>query len=192
MEDDKLVRQKVRIIDAALEEFNEKGLKFTMDDVAKRLCVSKKTIYKLFDNKESLFLEAVNHCYALIKAAESEILTDDSLDDLTKLRRVIIVLPGRFKTIDWRKISSLREAYPDIFFKITENIDSDWKPTIALIERLISDKIIRNISVPVLRLMIESSIKAFISDSQFMSSGVTYEAALEEMVDILIEGIEVR
>lgn len=33
-----------KIIDAAIEEFKQKGLKFTMSDVTKRLSVSKKTI----------------------------------------------------------------------------------------------------------------------------------------------------
>lgn len=33
-----------KIIDAAIEEFKQKGLKFTMSDVAKRLSISKKTI----------------------------------------------------------------------------------------------------------------------------------------------------
>ena len=37
-----MVREK--IIDAAIEELKQKGLKFTMSDVTKRLSVSKKTI----------------------------------------------------------------------------------------------------------------------------------------------------
>ena len=35
-----------RIMETVIEEFNKKGLKFTMDDVAKDLHMSKKTIYK--------------------------------------------------------------------------------------------------------------------------------------------------
>ena len=33
-----------KIIDTAIEEFKQKGLKFTMSDVAKSLSISKKTI----------------------------------------------------------------------------------------------------------------------------------------------------
>ena len=39
---------KERIMEATIDEFNEKGVKFTMDDLAKRLTMSKKTIYKVF------------------------------------------------------------------------------------------------------------------------------------------------
>ena len=35
------------ILNGTMEVFNEKGLKFTMDDIAKQLKISKKTIYKV-------------------------------------------------------------------------------------------------------------------------------------------------
>ena len=34
-----------KILLAAIEEFGRKGLKFTMDDIAKNLSISKKTLY---------------------------------------------------------------------------------------------------------------------------------------------------
>ena len=38
----------LQILDAAIEAFNEKGVKFTMDDIAKALGISKKTIYTVY------------------------------------------------------------------------------------------------------------------------------------------------
>ena len=40
-----------KILIAAIEEFGKKGLKFTMDDIARNLSISKKTMYQVFDNK---------------------------------------------------------------------------------------------------------------------------------------------
>ena len=45
------------ILNGTMEVFNQKGLKFTMDDIAKQLGISKKTIYKVFNDKEEMFLE---------------------------------------------------------------------------------------------------------------------------------------
>ena len=42
---------KERILEATMKVFNKKGLKFTMDDIAEELSMSKKTIYTVFDNK---------------------------------------------------------------------------------------------------------------------------------------------
>ena len=44
------------ILEGTIQAFNKKGLKFTMDDIASLLGMSKKTIYTVFRDKESLFL----------------------------------------------------------------------------------------------------------------------------------------
>ena len=51
---------KETILEGTLKAFNEKGLKFTMDDIAEKLGMSKKTIYTVFEDKESLFLDMVD------------------------------------------------------------------------------------------------------------------------------------
>jgi len=52
---------KITILEGALQAFRQKGLKFTMDDIAKILGISKKTIYTVFQDKEALFLAMVYH-----------------------------------------------------------------------------------------------------------------------------------
>ena len=99
---------KERIIGATIEEFNEKGIKFTMDSLAKRLSMSKKTLYSVFANKETLLRETVSCGFGDIKAAERKILEDDTLDVVDKLRRIIIVLPDKYQAIDFRKLSTLK------------------------------------------------------------------------------------
>ena len=47
-----------KIIDATVEEFKQNGLKFTMNDLAKRLGISKKTIYTVFESKQAVLGEA--------------------------------------------------------------------------------------------------------------------------------------
>ena len=51
------------ILEATIKVFNRKGLKFTMDDIETELSISKKTIYKAFDDKESMFLCMVDYCF---------------------------------------------------------------------------------------------------------------------------------
>ena len=42
-----------QILDATVLVFNKKGMKFTMDDIARELGMSKKTIYTVFADKQS-------------------------------------------------------------------------------------------------------------------------------------------
>ena len=44
------------ILEATIQAFQKKGLKFTMDDLASFLGISKKTIYTVFPDKNSLVL----------------------------------------------------------------------------------------------------------------------------------------
>lgn len=180
---------RIRIIETALDEFNGKGIHFTMDQIAKRLGISKKTIYTVFEDKESLIYAGVEHGFAMIKRSEVAILKNDSLSTVDKIRRVLIVLPDRFRDIDFRQIYGMTDTYPEVFNKIVEKINTGWEPTIQLIEQGIREGKIRKISIPVFRVMVEASIKSFISSKELIESDISYEEALEDMIDILMEGI---
>lgn len=65
------MQQKEVILEGTIKAFNEKGLKFTMDDVAKILGMSKKTIYTVFRDKESMFLAMVDYMFDSIKESDS-------------------------------------------------------------------------------------------------------------------------
>lgn len=45
------IRIKDRIMKAFIEEIREKGMKFSMDDLARRLGISKRTLYEHFSSK---------------------------------------------------------------------------------------------------------------------------------------------
>ena len=51
---------KRRILEATIQIFNERGLKFTVDELTSSLSMSKKTFYSVFVDKRSLFYEMVD------------------------------------------------------------------------------------------------------------------------------------
>ena len=67
------------ILEGTLKAFNQKGLKFTMDDLAGILGMSKKTIYTVFRDKESLFLAMVDYLFDSIKESERQVLENEKL-----------------------------------------------------------------------------------------------------------------
>ena len=51
---------RVKILDVSVEMFREKGFRAVkMDDVARHLCISKRTLYEIYPNKEDLVFEAI-------------------------------------------------------------------------------------------------------------------------------------
>ncbi|MCR5157322.1 MAG: TetR/AcrR family transcriptional regulator [Butyrivibrio sp.] len=177
------------IMDAVIRQFNEKGMKFTMDDVSRELHISKKTIYKEFNDKDELFLATVDYGFAALKEKEAEILADDSLDIVEKLSRVIVCLPDNYRNIDFRKIYLLKDKYPAIYDRVAQWVESDWDATEKLMKQAIDEGHIRNIPIEVIKLTIEGAIEKFLGTENLSKTDLTYEDCLNSMIDIIINGI---
>ena len=181
-----------KIMDSVINQFNMKGMKFTMDDISKELHISKKTIYKEFNDKDELFFATVEYGFSAIKDKEKEILQDDSLDLLTKIARVIVCLPDNYKNIDFRQVYQLKEKYPNVYAKVAERIESDWGETEKLLNEAMDRGLIKRTSIPLIKLMIEGSIERFLSSKESIETGASYEEALNTMIDIVMNGLKTR
>ena len=106
------------ILEGTLKAFNQKGIKFTMDDLAGILDMSKKTIYTVFQDKNTLVSEMVDYCFDSIKESEQKVLSDTSLDTVGKIRAILGVLPEGYKDIDFRQLYLLKDKYPKIYKKV--------------------------------------------------------------------------
>ncbi len=180
---------RVKILEAVLTEFKEKGSKFTMDDVASDLHMSKKTIYKEFDDKEEIFDALVDYCFDSIKEKEAEVLADDSLSTVEKIEKIMICMPDKYRDVDFRKVFTLKDKYPKIYAKVQKRLENDWGDTIGLIEKGIAEGKVRELPIPVIKAMTEASIERFLSSDVLLEGNTTYEDALQVMIDIIMRGI---
>ncbi len=180
---------KEQILEAVAWEFNEKGIKFTMDDIAKRLGISKRTLYAEIPDKESVFIDAVDYVFGAIKECEKEIAEDTSLDIVDKLRKILIVLPQKYRTIDFRKLYSLKSKYPKIYKKIETRIETQWETTFAIMEEAMKQGRIKKINLTVFQAIFSGTIEHYLSRSILIDSQITYEEALKQMLEIIMNGI---
>ena len=187
---DRIQEVKEEIMNAVLEEFQDKGLKFTMDDIARHVGMSKKTLYEIFQDKDTLFDEMVAHTFAKIKEEERKVLENPSLSIVEKIRRIMIVLPGRYENLNVKQIALMEQKYPKVYRQIQKRLESDWEPTIALLKEGMEAGEIRRISIPVLKAMIEGTISQFFSRNVLAEENVSYAQALDAMMDIIMRGIE--
>ncbi len=178
-----------KILMSTMEVFNNKGLKFTMDDIAKNISISKKTIYKVFNDKEEMFLELVDYLFDGIKDAEMQVANDPSLSTLDKIRKILGVMPNSYMDIDFRQLYMLRDKYPKIYEKVEERLENGWELTISLIEQGMKEGVVRPVKIPVLKMMFEASLEQFFRRDVLISNKMTYQDGLAEVVDIIIDGI---
>lgn len=185
-------RENKEILDATMQVFNEKGLKFTMDDVARELGMSKKTIYGMIKDKNTLFLEMVDYCFDTIKEEEQRVLEDITLDIEQKIRRILSVLPESYESIDLRKLYQLKDKYPKIYQKVEERLENGWETTITLLEQGMKEGVIRKIPIPILKTMFEASLEQFFRRDILIANDISYGEALKQLVEILMYGITER
>ncbi|SCY41763.1 TetR/AcrR family transcriptional regulator [Butyrivibrio sp. INlla14] len=178
------------IMDAVIDQFNQKGMKFTMDDISKELHISKKTIYREFDDKDELFFATVDYGFSAIKKKEAEILADESLGLIEKISKLIVCLPDNYKNIDFRRVYQLKEKYPKVYMKIAEKVESDWGETVKLINQAMDQGLIKRVPVELIKLMVEGAIEKFLSSEELANSQYSYEESLNMMINVLINGIK--
>lgn len=177
-----------RIADAAMEEFRASGLGFTMADVAGRLRISKKTIYKEYESKEKLLIGMLEQGYAEIHAQKKAIL-ESGASLREKLRRVVIALPDEYRTLDFRQLEHIGDKYPMAARALKQQLTEGWEPTLALIREGMESGQLRPFNVSVFRLMVIGSIESFLNSGALQEEEISYEAALEAMMDILMDGL---
>ncbi|WP_029231674.1 TetR/AcrR family transcriptional regulator [Butyrivibrio sp. VCB2006] len=179
-----------QIMDAVIDQFNEKGMKFTMDDISRELHISKKTIYKEFDDKDELFFATVDYGFSAIKKKEAEIVADDSLDLVDKISKLIVCLPDNYKNIDFRRVYQLKEKYPKVYMKVAERVESDWGETEKLLNKAMDQGLIKRVPIQLIKLMVEGAIEKFLSSEELSRTQYSYEDSLNMMIDVIINGIK--
>lgn len=183
---------KTQILQATVAVFSEKGMKFTMDDIARELSISKKTIYTVFDKKTSLMLEMVDYCFDAIKESEAAIIADDSLTTVEKIERILGVMPESYTELDFTQLYTLRDKYPKVYKRVEHRLETGWENTIALINQGIEEGVIRPVSIPLIKVMLESTLESFFKRDVLSMNGLSYDEGLKTVVSIIIDGIKVR
>ena len=177
---------RTQILDAAAKLFQAEGLGFTMQQVAAALHISKKTIYTVYSDKEALLLDMVDMLFEKIHRRKAELAAlPVPLED--RLQAVIIALPEEYAALDFRQLDALEEKYPAVAARVRRQLETGWEPTIQLLEQGIAEKRIRPVNLTVLRRVLTAAFQQLLSGAR---DGSSYAAELEDMMDILMNGIK--
>lgn len=109
---------KEKIITKAKDMFLKLGFKsITMDDIAGEMCISKKTIYKYFANKELLIEESVQIIHTEVNEIITEIVSKNfnAIEENFEIRRMF---DDMFKSTDTSPIYQLKKHYPEVYQKV--------------------------------------------------------------------------
>ena len=109
---------KEKIIAKASDLFLKLGFKsVTMDDIAGEMCISKKTIYKYFCNKEILIEESTATIHKEIHLIIDAVILKNynAIQENFEIRKMFKEM---FKASDTSPIYQLKKHYPEIYEKV--------------------------------------------------------------------------
>lgn len=180
-----------QIFYGAMEELRDYGTKFTMDSLASRLGISKRTLYEHVPSKHAVIELVIDKTFADIKVQQKEVLEDNSLSTLDKLKRMFTIIPHFSENIDYRRVTELKRGYIDLYHKIEVELESDWEPALALLQKGMEEGVIKPKNISLLRILLTDIFEKLIDGHMLIKNGITYEMAMNELIAIIFEGIAI-
>lgn len=124
-----------RIIMTATEAFTLKGIKcITMDDIAAALGISKRTLYEVFADKESLLKECILH-----KQAERDKYLQAIYEQSNNVLEVILAVFQKsieiFHQTNKRFFEDIKK-YPKVYAMMKDRSESDSEKTMSFLSRV--------------------------------------------------------
>jgi len=131
---------KEKIIEKATDMFLKLGFKsITMDDIAGEMCISKKTIYKYFINKEVLIAESTQTVHNTVIKVIDDIVSQNlnPIEENFEIRRMF---KGLFQTAETSPLYQLKKHYPEIYQTIVDKeFEECYKYLIQNVEKGIAE-----------------------------------------------------
>lgn len=179
---------KERIIESVARFVNQYGVKrFTVDDIAKDLGISKKTIYKYYRSKDELISELIRLSIEdNIKSTLYAVEKEDTI--IGKLNAALLSHHKYQLPLDI--LEGIQKFYP----KDWESIEEQLKFKLKLVRDIINEgvatgKLRKDINIEVLSLILDKSTSAIFEYNFLLENNLNINNALREIEKILLFGI---
>ncbi len=170
----------------AMNLYWEQGLKFTMDELASRLCISKKTLYEMVHSKEDLIVQVIEFYFDGVAQLQNTIHSDMSLSAVEKLKKLLCATPDF--VVRKVHLHELKMNYPATFKILDDKLRLGWDKTLSVIDQARAEGSIKEFNNQLFSKIYASAIEEIIlgNDAEIP---LTFRQQQEQMVDMLLFGI---
>lgn len=183
-------QEREKILNRIRELYLTEGFyKTSMDSVAARLRISKKTIYKYFPSKEKLIHEVVFGLMQEISPRIDAIIKNKS-DALTKIYSLLEILGSTFLKFSDQWLTDLKIHTPQLWKQIDEfRTKKLFSVMSALIMQGQNEGLIANLPAEIMLSVLVASVKSIINSDFPYRNKFTYTEAVKVTFDIFFEGV---
>ncbi|WP_051106834.1 TetR/AcrR family transcriptional regulator [Paenibacillus terrigena] len=176
----------------AQQEINKSGFRFTMADMAKQCGISTKTIYQWYPSKEDLIRDMVQHAIDEIKELEQAILKDHTLNRMEKLKALLVMLPRDFQFFDMKRLYELQRFYPEVWEYLNSFMEEQWDGVDQIVAEAQAEGLLGTFNRMLFIQLYLGGLNRLMEQAYVNQIGLTIREALNEMVDMMIDGIRMR
>lgn len=182
---------KEKILEKAIEMFWKYGVRsVTMNDIAKDLGMSKKTLYQYFDDKTSLVKETVNHKHNH-SLCQVEALSEDSTDAIDSMTKITRYFLNILQEVNPAFFYDIQKYYPEIWNLHKEREDKFILEHIRQnLERGIQNGLYRkDINIEILAHLVMAENTIALDENFFPSEKFSLVDLHSQMIEHFIRGI---
>ncbi len=184
---------KAKIIEAFIMEFNADGTKLNLDNVAKRIHISKKTIYRYFSSKTDIYNAIIDGSHRYVHQRQKEIYESEGKNPEEKLFEILTIETPFEAILDFNRVFEVREYEPLVYHQLVKSYSDQWVYPLMLIEEGKRTGWIRKDVNPTLVIAyLTSSMNQLYSQDLLQKAGVTYKEAINHLARCIVAGIKAR
>ncbi len=182
--------EKEKILHYSRQKFFSDGIsKVTMDEIAKELKMSKKTLYKHFPSKCDLASEAIFDMTNTIKKSISEII-NSPIDSVTKLHRISQMFFGFAKTFSDKWLNDIRLNHHGLWLKIDEfRVKALMENFTKVLEQGKKEGHFVDRPTPIVMAALIGAVRGVINPEFLMNNSFSAQNAAEHTLDMLFSSL---
>ncbi len=184
--DEEALKEQIRF--TCVEFLASKGIGFTLDEVAKTLKISKKTIYKLFDSKNAIFISIIDEMRLSIRTRQQELFQSD-LPLEEKLYKLLTIRVKYQETIGSADLNDFRTIAPEVYQYLLDAYSTGWNLVEQVLREGIESGKFRNVSIPLVIQFLQHGMQMLHQDRFLFDNSLSYEEAERQVIQIALCGI---
>jgi AcrR family transcriptional regulator len=181
-----------RIVATGRELFFSRGfVRVTSDEIARRLGISKATLYKLFPTKEAILRAVVSDFLTSTLARVEELLADSRLSFVDKLAALFGFVGGQIAQVGPVLVQDIQKSMPRIWRMIDDfRRDKIFKNFKAILESGRRQGLFRaDVDEDILLEMFADLVGRFVNPEAVLRSGRSPAESFESVIKVFFQGI---
>lgn len=179
---------KERLLQAAVQQISEYGPRFTVDDIVRRVGISKKTFYRYYASKEALVSCIVDAALEDVRRQE-EVVLAQGLNLVDTMKALMVIEPQLLGPMHEVVKADIEKLYPQEWKKIERYQQHSARQLAAVLDRGIQQGQFRKVHVPMVTQILINMCSEFLKYRFLAEHKLMFQDALRELTDIVLYGV---